>query len=95
MSLQFSDTARHLVRKVEVERVGNVCVPLGPNQCLSAHFVDKAESLEGADPSCDRLLVSSGDDLLDGEVADGDQGEWEEEEPVDLFEQACVLKVDW
>ena len=93
-SFTFSDKATHLVRKVEVEDVGNVGVPLRPNQCLSAHFVDQAESLEGADPSCNCLLVGSGDDLLDWEVADGDQGEGKEDEPVDLFKQACVLKVD-
>ena len=41
----------HLVREVEVEDVGNVGIPLGPNRCLSAHFVGKAESLESANPS--------------------------------------------
>ena len=62
--LRFSE-GMHLVRPVEVEDVCNVGVPLGPNQCLSAHFINQAESLEGADPSCDRLLVNSRDDLLE------------------------------
>ena len=65
-------------------------VPLGPNQCLSAHFVDQAESLEGADPSCNCLLVGSGDDLLDGEVKEIDGADARENHPVDFFEQVGV-----
>ena len=66
-------------------------VPLGSDRCFPADLVDKAETLEGTNTSCNCLLVSSGDDLLNGEVEDGYEGEGEEGEPVDLLQQGGVL----
>ena len=65
-------------------------VPLGPDRCFPADLVDKAETLEGTNTSCNCLLVSSGDDLLDREVEDGDEGDGDEEDPMDLLQQGGV-----
>ena len=80
----------HLVGKVEVEHISHVRVPLGSNRCFPAHFIDKAETLEGTNTSWNCLLVSSGDDLLDREVEDGDEGDGDEEDPMDLLQQGGV-----
>ena len=80
----------HLVGKVEVEHISHVRVPLGSNRCFPAHFIYKAETLEGTHTSWNCLLVSSGDDLLDREVEDGDEGDGDEEDPMDLLQQGGV-----